>query len=100
LLALGATSVATAIRSQATDVREVFACGGGVHNAALMDALRTELAPATLHDTSELGLDPDYVEAAGFAWLARARLAGVPGNLPAVTGARGARVLGAIYSAP
>ncbi len=100
LLALSATSVANAIRAHAADVREVFACGGGVHNPALMDALRTELAPATLHDTSALGLDPDYVEAAGFAWLARARLAGAPGNLPAVTGARGPRVLGAIYPAP
>ena len=100
LLALSAAGVAKAIRSHAADVREVFACGGGVRNPALMDALRTELAPATLHDTSALGLDPDYVEAAGFAWLARARLAGAPGNLPAVTGARGPRVLGAIYPAP
>lgn len=100
LLALTATSVANAIRNHAIDVREVFACGGGVRNPALMDALRAELAPTTLHDTSALGLDPDYVEAAGFAWLARARLAGTPGNLPAVTGARGPRVLGAIYPTP
>ena len=47
-----------------------------------------------------LGLDPDYVEATGFAWLARARIAMTPGNLPAVTGARGSRVLGAIHGAP
>jgi anhydro-N-acetylmuramic acid kinase len=100
LLALSATSVVNAIRSNVTDVREVFACGGGVKNPALMDALRAQLAPAELRDTSALGLDPDYVEAAGFAWLACARLAGVPGNLPAVTGARGPRVLGAIYPAP
>ena len=100
LLALSATSIARAIRATAPDVNEVFACGGGAHNAALMDALRAELAPATVQDTSALGLDPDYVEAAGFAWLARARLAGVPGNLPAVTGARGPRLLGAIYAAP
>ena len=45
------------------------------------------------------GLDPDYVEAMGFAWLARETLAGRPGNLPGVTGARGFRVLGAIYPA-
>lgn len=100
LLALSTTSIANAIRSNATDVSEVFACGGGVQNPALMDALRAQLAPAELHDTSALGLDPDYVEAAGFAWLARARLAGEPGNLPAVTGARGPRELGAIYPAP
>lgn len=99
LLALSATSIADAIRANAPDAREVFACGGGVHNPALMSALRERLAPAALDSTSALGLDPDYVEAAGFAWLARARLAGTPGNLPAVTGARGARVLGAIHAA-
>jgi anhydro-N-acetylmuramic acid kinase len=100
LLALTATSIADAIRASAPDAREVFACGGGVHNPALMSALRDRLAPATLDSTSALGLDPDYVEAAGFAWLARARIAQTPGNLPAVTGARGPRVLGAIHAAP
>lgn len=100
LLALTATTVADAIRASAPDAREVFACGGGVHNPALMSALRERLAPMSLDSTSALGLDPDYVEAAGFAWLARARIAETPGNLPAVTGARGPRVLGAIYAAP
>jgi anhydro-N-acetylmuramic acid kinase len=51
-----------------------------------------------LETTAALGLDPDFVEAVGFAWLARARLENVPGNLPSVTGARGARVLGGIYA--
>jgi anhydro-N-acetylmuramic acid kinase len=100
LLALSADTIAQAIRSAAPDAREVFACGGGVHNPALMAALAERVAPATLASTASLGLDPDYVEAAGFAWLARARLANEPGNLPAVTGARGPRVLGAIHSAP
>jgi anhydro-N-acetylmuramic acid kinase len=81
-------------------VREVYACGGGVHNAALMDALRTELPGLRVETTAALGLDPDFVEAAGFAWLARETLAGRPGNLPSVTGARAPRVLGAIYAAP
>ena len=53
-----------------------------------------------MQSTLALGLDPDYVEATGFAWLARARLAGLPGNLPSVTGASGPRVLGAIHAAP
>jgi len=100
LLALTVTSITDAIRASAPDAREVFACGGGVHNPALMSALRERLAQMTLDSTSALGLDPDYVEAAGFAWLARARLARTPGNLPAVTGARGPRVLGAIHAAP
>jgi len=52
-----------------------------------------------VESTTALGLDPDFIEAAGFAWLARETLAGRPGNLPAVTGARGPRVLGAIHPA-
>ena len=100
LLALSASTIADAIRGSAREVSAVFACGGGVHNPALMDALRAELDPTPLRTTAALGLDPDYVEATGFAWLARARLAGMPGNLPAVTGARGPRILGAIHAAP
>ena len=100
LLALTAASIADAIRAHAPDAHEVFACGGGVHNPALMEALRERLAPLRVDSTAALGLDPDFVEAAGFAWLARARLAKMPGNLPAVTGARGPRILGAIHAAP
>ncbi len=99
LLALSVRSIADALRTHGAGTREVFACGGGVHNAALMDALRAELAEMRVDTTAALGLDPDFVEAAGFAWLARARLAGEPGNLPSVTGARGPRLLGAIYPA-
>jgi anhydro-N-acetylmuramic acid kinase len=99
LLALSTRTIADALRANAPATREVYACGGGVHNAALMDALRTELSGVRVDTTAALGLDPDFVEAAGFAWLARARLAGEPGNLPSVTGARGSRMLGAIYPA-
>ena len=100
LLALSARSIADALRIHGVGTREVFACGGGVHNAALMNALRAELAEMRVDTTTALGLDPDFVEAAGFAWLARARLAGEPGNLLSVTGAHGPRLLGAIYPAP
>lgn len=99
LLLLSARSIAQAVRAHAHDTREVYACGGGVHNGAFMDVLRRELSNARLDTTAALGLDPDYVEAVGFAWLARTRLANAPGNLPTVTGARGARVLGAVYPA-
>ncbi|HEY7873130.1 MAG TPA: anhydro-N-acetylmuramic acid kinase [Rudaea sp.] len=98
LLQLSARSIAIALRDNAPEICEVYACGGGVHNAALMDALRAELPGMKLETTAALGLDPDFVEAVGFAWLARARLENVPGNLPSVTGARGARVLGGIYA--
>jgi anhydro-N-acetylmuramic acid kinase len=100
LIALTAETIADAIRTVAPDAREVFACGGGVHNPALMAAIGACIAPARFASTAALGLDPDYVEAAGFAWLARARLANAPGNIPAATGARGPRVLGAIHAAP
>lgn len=99
LLRLSARSIADAIRAHGRGAREVYACGGGVHNTALMDALREELPGLRVDTTAALGLDPDYVEAVGFAWLARARLLGEPGNLPSVTGARGPRVLGAIHPA-
>jgi anhydro-N-acetylmuramic acid kinase len=100
LLQLSARSIASALRDSAPRVREVYACGGGVHNGGLMDALRAELPDSNVDTTAALGLDPDFVEAAGFAWLARARLENLPGNLASVTGARGPRVLGAIYAAP
>jgi anhydro-N-acetylmuramic acid kinase len=75
-------------------------CGGGVHNATLVQRLRQLLKPRDLGSTAAHGVDPDYLEATAFAWLARQRLLGLPGNLPAVTGARGLRVLGAVYPAP
>lgn len=100
LLELTARSVAAAVVQYATAADEVLACGGGVHNGALMRRLGELLAPRTLGSTAEHGIDPDFLEATAFAWLARQRLLNLPGNLPAVTGARGPRVLGAIYSAP
>ncbi|MGY3041804.1 anhydro-N-acetylmuramic acid kinase [Rhodanobacter sp. TND4EL1] len=100
LLELTARSVAAAIAQHAPEAQEVLACGGGVHNGALMRRLAELLAPSVLLSTSRYGIDPDFLEATAFAWLARQRLLGLPGNLPSVTGARGPRVLGAVYSAP
>lgn len=99
LVALTAETVAQALQREMPGVQRVFACGGGVHNPVLMQALAAAMAPARLETTSALGVDPDYVEAMGFAWLARQTLAGEPGNLPSVTGARGLRILGAVYPA-
>lgn len=104
LLALSTRSIAAALRQYAPDTRRVIACGGGVHNAALMAALGAELPAAlghacALETTAQHGLDPDFVEAAAFAWLAMQTLAGQPGNCVDVTGAAGPRVLGAIHPA-
>jgi anhydro-N-acetylmuramic acid kinase len=100
LLELTAQSVSAAIAEYAATAEDVLVCGGGVHNHALLSRLQTVLSPRVLRSTATQGVDPDFIEATAFAWLARQRLLGLPGNLPAVTGARGPRVLGAIYSAP
>jgi anhydro-N-acetylmuramic acid kinase len=99
LLELTAATVADALQATQADTARVLVCGGGVHNAALMARLSARMPGAIVESTAVHGLDPDYVEAMGFAWLARETLAGRPGNLPGVTGAKGPRVLGAIYPA-
>jgi anhydro-N-acetylmuramic acid kinase len=100
LLEFTARSVVDAIDRHAGDAHDVVACGGGVHNGALMRRLAGLMPGRQFRSTGSIGIDPDHVEAMAFAWLARQRVLGRPGNLPAVTGARGARVLGAIYPAP
>lgn len=99
LLALTARSVGEALRATQPGTRRVIACGGGVHNPLLMAALAEAMPDAAIESSAVHGLDPDFVEAMAFAWLARQHLAGRPGNLPAVTGAAGPRVLGALYPA-
>lgn len=99
LLELSAATVADALRATQTTTRRVLVCGGGVHNPALMERIAAHLPGVAVESTAMHGLDPDFVEAMGFAWLARETLAGRPGNLPSVSGARGPRVLGAIYPA-
>lgn len=74
----------------------VWCCGGGVHNTYLMGRLQHFCAPIPIHTTRHLGLDPDWVEAVVFAWLAKQTLSQQPSNLPSVTGARTASVLGCI----
>lgn len=99
LCLFSARSIAEALRREQPGTQRLFVCGGGVHNLALMAALRDELPAVIVESTEAAGLDPDFVEAMGFAWLARETLAGRPGNLPEVTGARGARVLGTVFPA-
>ncbi|HWU71530.1 MAG TPA: anhydro-N-acetylmuramic acid kinase, partial [Pseudoxanthomonas sp.] len=65
----------------------------------LMARLAARLPGCVVESTATHGLDPDFVEAMGFAWLARETLAGRPGNLPSVSGAAGLRVLGVVYPA-
>jgi len=98
LLELTARTVADAIRASAPRARDVLVCGGGVHNSALMRGLARALDPIAVQSTALRGIDPDFVEAMLFAWLARERLLGHPApGVSSVTGAHGPRVLGAIY---
>jgi anhydro-N-acetylmuramic acid kinase len=99
LAGLTARSIADAIRLSQPDTDRLLICGGGIHNQRLMLLLDIELPGAIIESTANHGLDPDWVEAMAFAWLARQTLQGAPGNLPTVTGARGARILGGIYPA-
>lgn len=99
LLELSAITMADALRATQPDTARVLGCGGGVRNAALMARISANLPGVAVESTAAYGLDPDYVEAMGFAWLARETLAGRPGNLPSVTGAKSPRILGAIYPA-
>ena len=97
LLELTAATVAAALEAAQPETARVLACGGGVHNPRLLERLAARLPRMVVETTAAHGVDPDFVEAMGFAWLARETLAGRPGNLPSVTGARGPRVLGAIH---
>jgi anhydro-N-acetylmuramic acid kinase len=104
LLELSVCSIAAALEQHAPDTCRVIACGGGVHNGRLMQRLADKLVqqlghPCALETTAAHGLDPDFVEATAFAWLARQTLAGLPGNCVEVTGAAGPRVLGAVHAA-
>ena len=99
LLDLSARTVADALQMTQPDTRRVLVCGGGVRNAVLMARLAAYLPQAIVESTAMHGLEPDYVEAMGFAWLAREALASRPGNLPAVTGASGRRILGTVFPA-
>jgi anhydro-N-acetylmuramic acid kinase len=74
-------------------------CGGGAQNTVLMGELEAALAPRRLATTAAHGIATNEVEALAFAWLARETIAGRPGNVPSVTGARGPRILGAVYRA-
>lgn len=79
------------------EVNEVYLCGGGANNRHLMQRLQQRLSPVPVAETTSLGLHPDWVEAVAFAWLAHQTLEGLAGNLPSVTGARHAVILGGIY---
>jgi anhydro-N-acetylmuramic acid kinase len=83
----------------AAEASELIVCGGGALNGLLMQRLQAGLPHVRVLSSAERGMPPLQVEAAAFAWLARQTVLGLPGNLPKVTGAQGARILGGIFKA-
>ena len=99
---LTATSIARALQNWGGNLSALIICGGGRHNTDLMSRLRHAAlilsdAPHTIEPSEHWGVDGDAIEAAAFAWFAHRRLHHLPGNVAGVTGARGERVLGAIF---
>ena len=108
LLRLTAETIARDVMRHCAGLSQVLICGGGARNTALLRGLAAALSAGdetngdtapVVQPTDDFGVPANQVEALAFAWLARRTLRGEPGNLPAVTGARGQRVLGAIYPA-
>ena len=99
LLELTALSIANAIDAHDANITEIYLCGGGALNGFLVERLKTLMPKTHIQLTDALGLPTQHVEAAAFAWLAKQTLFLKPGNLPEVTGAKGLRILGALYPA-
>ena len=99
LTAFTASACVNDVRRHAPDAAELIVCGGGALNGALIQGLQAGLPQLRVLSSAERGMPPLQVEAAAFAWLARQTVLGLPGNLPKVTGAQGARILGGIFKA-
>ncbi|MFF5867131.1 anhydro-N-acetylmuramic acid kinase [Pseudomonas sp. NPDC012596] len=99
LLELTAQSIIESLRNAQQGTEALLVCGGGARNGALMARLGELLPDAQVASTGAHGVDPDWVEAMAFAWLAHCCLEGIAANRPSVTAAKGLRVLGAIYPA-
>jgi len=99
LTELTARACADALRRNMPGCESLAVCGGGAYNRLLMQRIQMLLPSCQVQSSDVLGLHPLQVEATAFAWLARQAILRHTANLPKVTGARGARILGAIYPA-
>ncbi|MCC7091950.1 MAG: anhydro-N-acetylmuramic acid kinase [Nitrosomonas sp.] len=99
LLQLTIEAIVQSVHAHCSEVREIYVCGGGAQNTLLMRRLAEAFPGKRVAPTDQLGIAADWVEAFAFAWLGQQTMMRKPGNLPAVTGAKGERVLGAIYPA-
>ena len=99
LVSLTAISITDQIKQATMKCDEVLVCGGGVHNAFLMKLIEQQLPKSIVSSTEIHDIDPDWLEAMAFAWLAHQTLSGLPGNATNVTGAKGPRICGNICQA-
>lgn len=100
LTELTAKSIVSTVHQHLSE-GELLICGGGAHNTYLMSRLQSLASPQfSVKSTETYGLHPDWIEAMAFAWLAKQTLGRKPGNLPSVTGANAAAILGGIYLVP
>ena len=98
LLELTVKSIVNSIKEHYSECEELFLCGGGANNSAIVDKL-IELLPQTrIESTTKLGIPPDAVEAITFAWLAYCRINYIKLDLSTITGSKEMSLLGAIYS--
>lgn len=97
LTELTAETIANAITHAHTHTHTIWLCGGGAFNLFLIERLRANLPNTEIKSTNEIGIDPKWIEACAFAWLAKQTLEKQAGNLPSVTGAAKMTVLGGIF---
>lgn len=98
LVELTAATIADAVSSLPATAGNCYVCGGGAHNGYLLERLRLRLPGSDIQTTDALGMNPDFVEAAAFAWLARERIGLRAGNIPEITRAKRGTLLGGIYA--
>jgi len=98
LLALSATTIANDIKKSMLPLKQVMICGGGVHNTALIEAIQFQLPKIKIESTKTLGIDPDFLEAMMFAWLAERAINKIPVDFKSITGAKHLAIFGAIYA--
>ncbi len=94
-----ARTISDALQQHSTSIEELIVCGGGSFNHYLLERIARHLPGIEISSTTKFGIDPQHIEAMAFAWLAKETLAGRVGNIPEVTGADRAVILGAIYPA-
>ena len=99
LLQLTATTISDSIKATGASTKEILVCGGGAFNQTLISTIQSLLPHCQVRTTAHYGVDPQWIEAIAFAWLAKQTMERHPGNLCAVTGAKREVILGGIYYA-